>query len=298
VTGWLADAFRTADMTEAHVTPRDRLAFTLFLALALHAAFILGITFSADTERAPSSVIEVTLTRYSEAEAPEQADFIAATHQHGSGSADEVLETTARRETDFQSPTPTEAAPTPQPQEANPRDEREVLSSIARSETRVAREAEQITEEVTAPTPRQTFAFDSLAREIASLEARIAEEQQAQANRPRVKRLTSVSARSATEAGYLNAWRQRVERIGTANYPGGGIDGSLRMLVVVRFDGALEDVRILESSGHRVLDDAALRIVRLAAPFPAFPVEMRKDYDQLEIIRTWQFSRTGARLDG
>jgi len=117
------------------------------------------------------------------------------------------------------------------------------------------------------------------------------------AKQPRVKRLTSVSTKSADEAAYLNAWRQKVERIGNANYPGGGVYGNLRLLVVLRYDGALEEVRLLESSGHKVLDDAALRIVRMAAPYQDFPVEMRKKYDRLEIIRTWQFSRSGARLD-
>ena len=92
-------------------------------------------------------------------------------------------------------------------------------------------------------------------------------------------------------------WRQRVERIGNANYPGGNVFGDLRMLVILGYDGTLKEVRILESSGHKVLDDAALRIVRLAAPYQGFPVEMRKKYDQLEIIRTWKFSRSGASLD-
>lgn len=281
----------------ASVTPRDRLLFALFLALSLHAALILGITFSTGAKPAPTQTIEVTLTRYNEPDAPQKADFIAATNQHGSGSADKPLETTARRDTEFAAPEPAELAQMPQPQEAVPEQRQTELTTSARAERLAPRESDQPTEAVDAPIHPPNLSFDRLSEEIASLEARIAEEQQVEANRPRVKRLTSVSARSATEAGYLNAWRQRVERVGNANYPGGGIDGSLRMLVVVRFDGALEEVRILESSGHRKLDDAALRIVRLAAPFPAFPVDMRKHYDQLEIIRTWQFSRAGARLE-
>ncbi len=68
------------------------------------------------------------------------------------------------------------------------------------------------------------------------------------------------------------------------------------MLVVIREDGTLKEVRLLDSSGHKALDEAALRIVRLAAPYRDFSVEMRKDYDVLEIIRTWQFSQAG-RLD-
>jgi len=285
-------------MTATYVPPRDRLLFALFLALSVHAALILGITFTADRDQAPTQTIEVTLTRYSEPEAPEQADFIAATNQQGSGSADEVLETTARREADFVAPTPAELAAVEVPRETQLEARETELTTSASAEAQAPRTAATPTERVETPELPPNFSFDQISREIASLEARIAEEQQAQANRPRVRRLTSVSARTAVEAGYLNAWRQRVERVGNANYPPGGLDGSLRMLVVVRFDGALEEVRILESSGHAPLDEAALRIVRLAAPFAAFPVEMRKLYDQLEIIRTWQFSRKGARLEG
>ena len=68
------------------------------------------------------------------------------------------------------------------------------------------------------------------------------------------------------------------------------------MLVVIIWDGKLKDLQILQSSGHKSLDDAAMRIVRIASPFQDFPVEMRKKYDQLEIIRTWKFSRSGASL--
>jgi len=285
-------------MNTATVTTRDRLTFALVAAVCVHAAVIFGIRFGADPSSGPTNIIEVTLTRYSEAEAPEKADFIAATHQHGSGTAEQILEATALHETEFNAPELAEPVPAPPtPSEAVTREARTVLSTQSHSTELAAEVPEVPIDEVLAPLRDGPLTFDSLVQEIASLEARIAEEQQAQANRPRVKRLTSVSARSATEAGYLNAWRQRVERVGNANYPSGGATGSLRMLVVVRFDGALEEVRILESSGHKALDDAALRIVRMAAPFPPFPVDMRKHYDQLEIIRTWQFSRTGARLD-
>jgi periplasmic protein TonB len=276
--------------------PRDRLTLTLFLAASLHAAVILGVSFSSE-QSAPIPTIEVTLAQRADLEAPDHADFIAQSNQQGSGAEEEPRETTALNETDFVSDEPQPIAPTPAVQmEAQPLEQREVLSSTLAEEPVPLEEALPVEE--TAAIPDITnLSYEELAREIASLEARIALEQQSAANRPRVKRLTSVSTKSADEAAYLNAWRQKVERIGNANYPAGGHWGSLRMLVVLRFDGVLEEVRLLESSGHRELDEAALRIVRLAAPYQAFPVEMRKQYDRLEIIRTWQFSRSGARLD-
>jgi protein TonB len=286
-------------MSAAVITPRDRLGFTLFLAVSLHAAIILGVSFSADLDMLDSPTVEVTLAQHSDLEAPEEADFIAQTNQLGSGTESEVLETTTDREAEFFSNEFADAISNPLPTiEQNQLNSRELVTTTAEVDVQAPSEEETPLEENVNPQPATDIRFDDLAKEIASLEARIAADQQAKAKQPRVKRLTSVSAKSADEAAYLNMWRQKVERIGNANYPDSRVYGDLRMLVVLRYDGTLKEVRILESSGHKSLDDAALRIVRLAAPYQHFPVEMRKTYDQLEIIRTWKFSRSGARLDG
>ena len=284
-------------MAAATITPRDRLGFTLFLAVSLHAAIILGVGFVSEDAGPPVPTIEVTLAHASEPDAPEDADFIAQSNQQGSGTEAEALETTTTTEADFHSDEIQPVTPAPVPvMTPEPQLKRELLSAATAAEDRVTTE-EEVPLDPSERLSDAAVSYDDLAREIASLEARIAADEQALAKRPRVKRLTSVSTKSADEAAYLNAWRQKVERIGNANYPGGRVYGNLRLLVVLRYDGALEEVRVLESSGHEVLDDAALRIVRLAAPYQDFPVEMRKKYDRLEIIRTWQFSRTGARLD-
>jgi protein TonB len=285
-------------MSTISITPRDRLGFTLFLAASLHAAIILGVGFASEDEGPPAPTIEVTLARHADRDAPEKADFIAQANQQGSGTEAEARETTTRSEADFQTDQVNPVTPEPvAPMTAEPNLKRELLSTETAQEEQVTDSDVVPVEEPDPAVQTTTLAYDDLAREIASLEARIAEEEQDRAKRPRVKRLTSVSTKTADEAAYLNAWRQKVERIGNANYPGGGVYGNLRLLVVLRYDGVLEEVRVLESSGHQVLDDAALRIVRLAAPYQDFPVEMRKKYDRLEIIRTWQFSRSGARLD-
>lgn len=279
------------------ITPRDRLSFTLFLALSLHAAIILGVSFTSNLDFEPSPTIEVTVAQHSDAETPEDADFIAQANQLGSGTEAEILETTTDQQAEFFDNQFNEVMPDPAPH--TPQTElvkRELLTTQLSAEEQATTTDEVPTEEVLAYTTERP-SIEKLAEEIASLEARIARERQAQAKAPRIKRLTSVSTKSAEEAAYLNMWRQKVERIGNANYPGGNVYGALRMLVVLRYDGRLKDVRILESSGHKVLDDAALRIVRLAAPYQGFSVEMKKRYDQLEIIRTWRFSRSGATLD-
>ncbi|MCZ6710616.1 MAG: energy transducer TonB [Gammaproteobacteria bacterium] len=285
-------------MTTLTITPRDRLSFTLFLAISFHAAIILGVSFTSDLGFDPSPTIEVTIAQHSDLEAPEDADFIAQANQLGGGTEQEILETTTDQEADFVSNYHRQIVSDPVPTiEESLLDKRELLTTVASAEDQATDQDEIVTKELINPRSTNSITLDELTEQIASLEARIAFEQQEQARRPRVKRLTSVSTKSADEAAYLNMWRRKVERIGNANYPDSAVFGDLRMLVVLRYDGSLREVRILESSGHKSLDNAALRIVRLAAPYPDFPVEMRKHYDQLEIIRTWKFSRSGTHLD-
>src|SRR5262249_5130070 len=146
-----------------------------------------------------------------------------------------------------------------------------------------------------APPTTQSQAALNLSPDIASIEARISDEQQENARGPRVRRLMSVSARSSVDAYYLETWRSKVESVGNLNYPDEArrdhLYGNLVLLVAITADGQLKDVRVLDSSGQPVLDDAAVRIVKLSAPFAPFPPELRADYDVLEIIRTWQFRR-------
>ncbi len=100
-------------------------------------------------------------------------------------------------------------------------------------------------------------------------------------------------------AQYMEDWRVKVERVGTLNYPEaakGKLYGSLLLSVRIKNDGSVERVDIDRSSGHRVLDDAARRIVRMAEPFAAFPADIRRDFDSLEITRTWSFT-SGNQLE-
>lgn len=106
-------------------------------------------------------------------------------------------------------------------------------------------------------------------------------------------RLTPATAPNVDFAYYLDAWRREVERVGQLNYPAEarakGLAGTLRLRVTIAADGTLQDVQLLQTSGHAVLDDAAVRIVRLAAPYAPFSPTMRSTTEVLEIERTWQF---------
>ena len=279
-------------MSEVDVKPNDRLGFTAFVAVALHEAAILGIGFTWQIQQSSSPTIEVTLSQFSDETAPDDASFIAATNQIGSGDATEELEKTTQSEADFVANVEQEVMPEPilvLPDDAELDLEAELTTNTS-SDFAVNAEQDDPAE---AEQGFNTKTMEELAKEIASLEARLSDETQQQAKGPRVRRLTSVSTRRTSDAYYLQSWRRRVESVGNLNYPEEArrnqLYGDLKLLVTIRPDGSLQNVRVIASSGHKVLDDAALRIVRMAAPYPPFPAEMKKSTDLLEIVRSWQF---------
>jgi len=172
---------------------------------------------------------------------------------------------------------------------------KELLTTESNSEFKAS--TEQLLEAKSAPPPLAGTSTSLIARslEIANLQAKLMLEQEKMARRPKVTRVTSASTLAHQDADYLEHWRQRIETLGNLNYPEEArrkeIHGSLRMLVTLRPDGSVQEVDILKSSGHALLDDAAIRIVQLASPFQPFPLEMRERTDLLEIIRTWKFEK-------
>ncbi len=282
------------------VSTGDRLSFTIFLAVALHAALILGVTFTYVTSKPATHTMEVTLAQQRSKNRPDKADFLAQFNQVGSGTLDEKALMTAPTEAQFQDTEIREVSQTlPQEQSAKPVEQMQtVITTTASSDNQVI-----VEQQTTDATPAETIAeanktLRTRALEIASLEARLDRQRQIYAKRPRIKRLTSLSTASSADAFYLNSWRRKIESIGNLNYPDEArkqkLYGSLRLMVAITPDGALKEVEILESSGHKVLDDAAIRIVRLAAPYAPFSDELRQTTDVLEIIRTWQFRKNSS----
>ena len=136
----------------------------------------------------------------------------------------------------------------------------------------------------------------SSALEMARLQGEIARQTDEYNKRPRVKNL-GTRAEEYRFARYMEDWRIKIERIGTLNYPEparGKLSGSLMLTVRIRGDGSVERVDIDRPSGHRVLDEAARRIVRMAEPFAEFPPDIRREFDVLEITRTWTFTSSNA----
>lgn len=270
----------------------QRLKAAVVIATVLHAAFIFGVSFNAGDSSSYSPQIEVTLAHKPSSLAPEDARHVAQSNQEGSGDETPENRVTAAPAAPLSLPNEVSELIQPDIAQDDQQSDDPTLSTRSASARLIKNEqrAEERTESQLLGISPQV---DELSRELANLEAELDEQSRAFSNRPRVKRITSVAARESVDAAYLNDWRKRVEVVGNKYYPEAslryGIYGSLRLLVVIRYDGVLEDIRVLSSSGYAVLDDAAVKIVRMAAPFAPFPAELRAEADRLEIIRTWQF---------
>ena len=300
------------------VSSVDRFGFTLFVAITVHALLILGLGFEDEQPAPAATTLEVTLAQFSSEKAPDKADFIAQNNQLGSGELEQKTLPAAREVAPFQNNQATPVAPgiapsqfeqiqPPQPEAVEKPDTADAKRQVeTKQPEQISTRADSLWQVVNRP-PENAAAEEPVATglsssllarslEIASLEAKLDSLRQEQASAPRVRRLTSASTRASFDAQYLDSWRRKVERVGNLNYPEQArrreLYGNLRLLVVLRPDGSLERVDVLKSSGHKVLDDAAKRIVRLAAPYAAFPPELRKRADRVEIIRTWKFERS------
>jgi protein TonB len=287
----------------AHVHPQapvriqpgaaDRLGLTLFFAAALHAFVILGVSFDWQArlkQEGSPPPLEITLVHSRTDKAPDAADFLAQANQAGGGEVEEKV----RPSSPFPNPRPVpqrgDARVTQAPASPRPAPPETTVIAAERAPTRV-----------TMPRDRPDEARDNLPEaadlvsqslEAARLVAEISPRSQVFAKKSREKFL-SASTREYHTAAYEDAWRLKVERIGNLNYPDEAklrnLTGSPILDVALKADGSILAVKVLRSSGHKALDDGAVRIVRLAAPFAPFTPAMTREFDVLHIVRAWQF---------
>ncbi|NKI18480.1 energy transducer TonB [Spongiibacter sp. KMU-166] len=278
----------------------ERLGFIICFATALHLAMILGVSFDMDDIRPRLPSLEVTLAQYQSKSPPDKADYIAQYDQAGSGTLDDKAELSSRRESAYHHNTaPTEEV-LKQARRQELRDSKTLLHSNA--------DASRALNVSTARDKRQVERHQGdddtseLSDNIAALEAQLDRLNQSYANMPRPKFITSVATRGSPDALYLDRWESHIEEIGNRYYPDEarrtGIEGELRLLLMLFPDGRIDEVRIMSSSGNPLLDQAAHRIVRLAAPFEAIPAEVLDGKNRLGIVRTWRFERDALRASG
>lgn len=277
---------------EAGYGKHRRLRNALLLAVAAHAVVLLGIAIRPDSNTYQTPQIEVTLATRP-GERPDEPRHLAQADQRGSGEAADVdLLTSPDNVLSSDGDAGPQALLEPRDAATEPSTEAVTTSAAARLVTAAEeREQEQLA------LPGVSPEVDKLTRELATLEAQLDEQSRNYARMPRVRRLTGVSTQQSVDAAYLLDWQRRAEAVGNKYYPEAsvryGLYGSLRLLAVIRYDGSLEDIRVLSSSGYAVLDEAAVKTVRMAAPYAPFPPQLRATTDKLEIIRTWTYGDKG-----
>jgi protein TonB len=222
---------------------------------------------------------------------PDKVDALAQANLDGGGNTDQKL----RASSPFPAVDPRE--PTPEMKAAQTRvKELEVEAKELMTRMKSKAVVAQLEQAPQGPGKTDAEARDLLEKslEIERLEAQIRREHKAYQERPK-RMFIGARASEYRFAQYVDNWRVKIERIGSLNYPAEAkarrIYASLQLTVAIKADGEVESVEINRSSGHRFLDQAALRIVRLAAPFERFPANIRSDTDILHITRTWTFTR-------
>ena len=267
----------------------DRLGVTLLFSLIAHGVLALGITFEYEKSAPSLPALDVILVQSASGEKPDKADFLAQAHNSGGGTLDKAVRPSELVSSPVNTP---EAGIAPRPMQASapkpaPPTERELLTQ-QRAKFSVTTQTETPEQP---PLPQPT-ARDVLEKklEMARLATEIQRESEAYAKRPK-KKYISANTKEYAYAAYMSAWVARVERIGNLNYPDDArreqLHGDVLLTVALRKDGTIKSIDIVQSSHHSILDDAATRIVKLAAPFPAIPTE--EGVDELYITRTWQF---------
>jgi protein TonB len=273
------------------IGPGERLSATGALSAIIFGVLILGIGFAREDAAPITPTLDVILTETRSDEPPKDADFIAQADNQGGGDSEraerpreEQLAPVPKIDPGIAPETLIAQAPPPEP-EPTPR----LLSTVARSDEVLPPPRDQRETEPNLLPPGRELVEQNL--EMARLAAEIERRQALMAKRPK-RKFVSASTREYEYASYLRAWVAKVERVGNLNYPDEarrrGLGGRLVMTVAVRRDGSIEEIVLNRASGLGVLDEAAMRIVRLSEPFPPLP-QTEENVDVLHITRTWQF---------
>ncbi|HKO87028.1 MAG TPA: TonB family protein [Burkholderiales bacterium] len=270
------------------------LSIALLVSVIAH-GFLLTLHFAfPDTSKASAApqALEVVLVNSKSRKKPVKSDVIAQANLEGGGNVDDDR----RAKTPLPVSKQTDQGDDVQRMQKRVQEleaQQRQLQTAARASKRVHTQPNKPNEttEAEAPHLSGTDLRDAALLNI-PLEAEVNRRIEEYNKKPRRKHI-GTNAEEARYAMYVEQWRQKIERVGTQNYPDsarGRIYGSLRLTVIIKGDGTVSSMQIDRSSGHKVLDAAAQKIVALASPFAAFPADIRREYDELVIVRTWTFA--------
>ena len=277
---------------------KQRLGATMTLSLLLHGMLVLGVGFALEDAAPVLPTLDVIFTETTSPLTQAQADFLAQASNQGGGEHDKTS-----RPRDAQTGQSPQPEPGIAPMElraqsptARPPPQARVVASSRGDEALPTPDATPRADESALPPGREKVERDLA---MARLAAEIHLRSERYAKRPK-RKFVSASTQEYAYATYLRAWVDRVQRVGNLNYPDEArrrrLAGELVISIAIRRDGSVERSEIIKSSGTRLLDDAALRIAKLAEPYPPLP-RTDEDIDVLHVTRTWQFLPGGELID-
>ncbi len=261
----------------------DRLVFTLFVAVLLHAIVILQVSFNpfeTSAENNPPETLDITIVNPTRELPPDRYDYLANSSQDGAGNTDEKVK--------FQEESVAQSLPPSAPTES-PAQQTQVITALdSARNTPDKTETRPLAEEHPSATELVERSMEMIA-----LNQEINQSLQVYSDAPKQKYI-SARTREFKYANYMRDWVAKVERIGQLNYPDEArrrrLSGQLMVDVAINPDGTVQEITVVRPSGQKILDDAAVRIVRLASPFAPFPDDIRQEIDVLHVTRTWVFT--------
>jgi len=276
----------------------DRFTVALMLALGLHAAVLLAVSFAFDINplKKAAETLDVVLVNWRSEVEPDEADFLAQASQQGGGESDATPK--PAEDITAEAPSMSEGDMPLQQEESLTSEASEQLQELV-SQDDNARPVQQVSRIEQAEETPTAAELMQQSMQASRLTPRSQRQNPWQSKLTR-RRFISANTKEYEFASYMQAWVAKVERVGNLNYPveirQRKLVGNLLMTVGINRDGSIESINIRRSSGFDVLDEAAIRIVRLAAPYSPLPENISSKVDVLHITRTWKFS-TGYTLE-
>jgi protein TonB len=278
--------------------PSSRLDVAIFISIIFHAVVLFGVTFKLPTPKIENAItpLEVVLVNSKSISKPYKADTLAQANLDGGGNTDD----NRRAKTPFPlSPKHKQSIDVTKAKQKTKQLEQEAkkLMTAVNSKQSIHQSNSRLEKSEQAKKIPDAFDLIQRSREIIRLEAQIAKDYEAYQKRPK-RKFIGARTKEYRFARYVEDWRVKVERIGNLNYPEAAkrdrLYGHLQLTVGIMADGNLESIEINRSSGKKILDEAAINIVKLAGQngFAPFPPDISRDTDILHITRTWVFTRS------
>lgn len=270
-------------------------ATAVIMAAVLH-LLVLSVQFTM-SEPQDAAVREIAVTMHPSETEVKNADFLAQADQQGSGTFREAH----RMSSDMPAPMIDQSAGEQKQESREQMQQKKELSfeeKVLMTTLSWQKEAEQNRRKKAAD--EMNSQYQAKAAMIASLEAQYLQRQQNFSRQQKIKTVDGIQAKQDMTAAYMEKFRQKVEFYGNRYYPdlakAQQLAGEVRLMVILNQNGGIRAIRLIEGSGHSVLDEAAKASVRKAAPFGAFDVKM-KDISELRIVRTWRFDPADAEFE-